>query len=130
MSSGSAYESAVGYSRAVRTGAGMSWWRGQQRRAMTLSGTDPRAALRRIESALRDAGASLADVVRTRMFVTDIWQWREVGGAHGAAFGDIRPVATMVEGIGAHLPASCWWKSRSTPTSAARTARPCPAGRV
>ncbi len=53
--------------------------------------------MRRIEIALQEAGASLSDVVRTRMFVTDISRWQEVGAVHAEVFGDIRPVATMVE---------------------------------
>jgi enamine deaminase RidA (YjgF/YER057c/UK114 family) len=53
--------------------------------------------LRRIEIALHTAGASLSDVVRTRIFVTDISLWQEVGSVHAEVFGDIRPVATMVE---------------------------------
>ncbi len=95
VSSGSAYESAVGYSRAVRTGA-----------HIVVAGTtgagdgiaaQTRDALRRIEAALGEAGASMSDVVRTRMFVTDISRWREVGAVHAEVFGDIRPAATMVE---------------------------------
>ena len=95
VSSGSEYEATVGYSRAVRTGP-----------YVTVAGTtgagddvaaQARDALRRIEVALQDAGASLADVVRTRMFVTDISQWRDVGAVHAEVLGDIMPVATMVE---------------------------------
>lgn len=59
--------------------------------------TQTRDALRRIEVALGQAGASLTDVVRTRIYVTDISRWREVGDVHAEFFGEIRPVATMVE---------------------------------
>jgi enamine deaminase RidA (YjgF/YER057c/UK114 family) len=95
VSSGSEYESAVGYSRAVRVGAHVAV------AGTTGSGNDiaaqTRDALRRIEIALTQAGATLADVVRTRMYVTDIARWREVAEVHAQAFGEIRPVTTMVE---------------------------------
>jgi enamine deaminase RidA (YjgF/YER057c/UK114 family) len=95
VSSGSAYESAVGYSRAVCTGPHIAV------AGTTGSGNDiaaqTREALRRIEIALREVGASMSGVVRTRMYVTDISLWREVGAAHAEVFGEIRPVTTMVE---------------------------------
>ena len=95
VSSGSPFEDEVGYSRAVRVGplvvvAGT-----------TAPGADvgaqTREILRRIEAALAECGAALTDVVRTRMFVTDISSWREVAVVHGEVFGKVRPVATMVE---------------------------------
>lgn len=89
VSSGSEFESAVGYSRAVRIGP-----------LVVVAGTtaaQTRDALRRIEIALGQAGATLADVVRTRIYVTDISRWREVGEVHAQAFGKIRPVTSMVE---------------------------------
>ncbi|MCV7428004.1 RidA family protein [Mycobacterium montefiorense] len=97
VSSGSDFESTVGYSRAVRVGPYVA--------VAGTTGTGPAGdivaqaqdALRRIEIALQEAGASLTDVVRTRMYVTDISRWREVAAAHARAFGEIRPVATMVE---------------------------------
>ncbi|MBI3212521.1 MAG: RidA family protein [Mycobacterium sp.] len=95
ISSGSEFEAVVGYSRAVRTGPFVAV------AGTTGAGADlteqTRDALRRIESALLAAGAQLTDVIRTRMFVTDISRWREVGAVHAEVFGDIRPVATMVE---------------------------------
>ncbi|MDT5219150.1 MAG: hypothetical protein QOF15_1255 [Mycobacterium sp.] len=95
VSSDSDFESIVGYSRAVRIGAHVAvagtTGSGENVSAQT------RDALRRIEIALQDAGATLADVVRTRIYVTDIARWREVGEVHAEFFGEIRPVATMVE---------------------------------
>lgn len=95
VSSGSAFEHEVGYSRAVRVGP-----------LVVVAGTtapgddvasQAREALRRIETALTDAGAAITDVVRTRIFVTDIARWREVAAVHSEVFADVRPVATMVE---------------------------------
>jgi enamine deaminase RidA (YjgF/YER057c/UK114 family) len=95
VASGSEYESIVGYSRAVRVGPYVAV------AGTTGSGADvaaqTRDALRRIESALSQAGVTLADVVRTRIYVTDIAHWRDVGEVHAEVFGDIRPAATMVE---------------------------------
>ncbi len=97
IASGSQWEPLVGYSRAVRVG-----------NLVYVAGTtanhpeadayhQTREILQRIDDALRQAGATLADVVQTRMFVTDISRWEEYGRAHAEVFGAIRPVATMVE---------------------------------
>jgi enamine deaminase RidA (YjgF/YER057c/UK114 family) len=95
VSSGSEYESIVGYSRAVRTGShiAVAGTTGEGDGAAVQT----REALRRIEIALQKVGASLSDVVRTRIYVTDISLWRDVGAVHAEVFGDIRPVTTMVE---------------------------------
>lgn len=97
VSSGSDFESVVGYSRAIRVGPHVA--------VAGTTGAGPsgdivaqtRDALRRIEIALEGAGAALTDVVRTRIYVTDISRWREVGAVHAEVFGQIRPAATMVE---------------------------------
>ncbi|MDT5091973.1 MAG: hypothetical protein QOH60_1336 [Mycobacterium sp.] len=95
VSSESLYEPTVGYSRAVRIGSHIVV------AGTTGNGADiaaqARDALRRIEAALGEVDATLRDVVRTRMFVTDISRWPEVGAVHAEVFGDIRPVATMIE---------------------------------
>ena len=103
ISSGAPWEAIVGYSRAVRIGNHV-WVAGTT--ATDESGNvvgkgDPAAqtryALQKIGRALEEAGASFADVVRTRTFVTDITQWEAIGRVHGEVFGAIRPAATMVE---------------------------------
>jgi enamine deaminase RidA (YjgF/YER057c/UK114 family) len=103
ISSGAPWESVVGYSRAVRMGNHI-WVAGTT--ATDENGNvigkgdaaaQTRYALEKIGRALGDAGATMRDVVRTRIFVTDIGQWEAIGRVHGEFFGDIRPAATMVE---------------------------------
>ncbi|MDT5335935.1 MAG: hypothetical protein QOD90_1440 [Mycobacterium sp.] len=95
VSSGSTFEADVGYSRAVRIGP-MVVVAGTTAPGDDVE-TQTREAFRRIEIALAEAGAALSDVIRTRMYVTDIARWREVGAVHAEVFGAIAPVATMVE---------------------------------
>jgi len=97
VSSGSDFESAVGYSRAVRIGPHIVVAGTTGPGPADDVGAQAREALRRIEVALNQAGATLSDVVRTRIYVTDISRWREVAAVHSEVFGDIRPAATMVE---------------------------------
>ena len=95
VSSESPFEDEVGYSRAVRVGP-LVVVAGTTAPGDDV-GTQTREILRRIEAALAECGAALTDVVRTRMFVTDVSSWREVAAVHGEVFGNVRPVATMVE---------------------------------
>jgi enamine deaminase RidA (YjgF/YER057c/UK114 family) len=103
ISSGTKWEGIVGYSRAVRVGntvvvAGTT---AVDEAGKIVGRQDPytqtRFILAKIEKALHSAGATLEDVVQTRMYVSDISRWEEIGRAHGEVFRDIRPVATMVE---------------------------------
>lgn len=103
VSSGAVWEPVVGYSRAVQVG-----------RSISVAGTtaalagggvvgpgdaaeQTREAIRRIQAALEELDSGLDDVVRTRLYVTDISRWEEVGRAHGEFFADIRPASSMVE---------------------------------
>jgi enamine deaminase RidA (YjgF/YER057c/UK114 family) len=95
VSTGSPWEAAVGYSRAIRHG-----------HIVAVSGTtapgadgyeQARNALEIIARSLADLGASIDDVIRTRIYVTDISQWESIGRAHHEVFAKVRPAATMVE---------------------------------
>lgn len=102
ISSGAKWEDIVGYSRAVKIGSvievsGTTAVDGEQ-----IIGEDDvylqtKFIIQKISKVLEDAGASLKDVVRTRIFITDISRWEEAGKAHGEFFKDIKPAATMVE---------------------------------
>ena len=103
ISSGGPWESVAGYSRAVVVGDSC-WVAGTTDAGPDGRSSHPgdvaaqaRATLGIIERALAEAGFGLADVVRTRMFVTDISRWAEVGAVHGEVFGETRPAATLVE---------------------------------
>ncbi|PKV63598.1 RidA family protein [Pontibacter ramchanderi] len=102
ISSGAIWEDAIGYSRAVRVGnvvevAGTTAMDGDQVIGIGDAYEQTRFILQKIEKVLHEAGATLQQVVRTRIYVTDISQWEEVGRAHGEFFSTIKPAATMVQ---------------------------------
>ncbi|HXS87022.1 MAG TPA: RidA family protein [Mycobacterium sp.] len=97
VSSETEFEAIVGYSRAVRVGPLVAVSGTTAPAASDDIGEQTREVLRRIEIALAEAGVALSDVVRTRIYVTDISRWREVAAVHAEVFGQIRPAATMVE---------------------------------
>jgi enamine deaminase RidA (YjgF/YER057c/UK114 family) len=101
ISSESPWEPIVGYSRAVRIGNAIAvsgtTASDENGRVSGDAYTQTIIALEKIERSLKEAGATLEDVIRTRMYVTDITLWEEIGRAHKKFFGSIRPATTMVE---------------------------------
>lgn len=103
IGSGAPWERTVGYSRAVRVGSliEVAGTTAIDATGAVVGPDDPyrqaRYALEKVGRALEEAGAGFADVIRTRIFVTDISRWEEVGRAHGEVFSDIRPASTLVQ---------------------------------
>ena len=103
VSSGTPWEQIAGYSRAVRVGpfVCVSGTTASDEQGRLVGGDDPYAQavfiLRKIETALEQAGATLRDVVRTRLYVVDIGHWEAVARAHAEVFGEIRPANTLVQ---------------------------------
>lgn len=102
ISSGAMWEDIIGYSRAVRVGnvvevAGTTATEGDQVIGIGDAYEQTRYILQKIEKALQEVGATMKQVVRTRIYVTDISQWEAVGRAHGEFFSNIKPTSTMVE---------------------------------
>jgi len=103
ISTGTEWEAKVGYSRAVRVGdqVHVSGTTATNEDGDVMGVGDPyrqtQQALANVESALQEAGASINDVVRTRLFMVDMDHWKEIGRAHGELFGDVQPATSMVE---------------------------------
>jgi enamine deaminase RidA (YjgF/YER057c/UK114 family) len=102
VSSNSPFEPLIGFSRAVRAGnhvyvSGTAPWGPDGKIVEANPYEQARQCIRNIEAALQQAGASLSDVVRTRMYVVDMDTWEDVSHAHREAFADVMPAATLVE---------------------------------
>ena len=111
ISSNSPYEGIIGYSRAVRVGdtvyvsGTVAWGDDGQLVGPGDIYLQAQQAIRNIEKALRQAGASLQDVVRTRVYLTDISRWQEAARAHAEAFAEVRPASSMVQVVALADPA-------------------------
>jgi len=102
FTTGSPWEDIIGYCRAVKVGntieiAGTTAAKDEQGNAINGLYNQTKAILDKLAVVLKDAGSSVEDVVRTRMFLTNISQWEEAAKAHGEVFKDIKPVTTIVE---------------------------------